>query len=143
MLVQTILNIALSLTLVLTFGYYGAVAGTTISSITGGLFFFWLYGRHLMPHPLRFLFSLIWKPVAGAVLVSVIGWMTFAWAHVAAPETGRTMLGAFVILWGIVMVVAYSLMLRWLKVFGDDDRGFFRGALPIRLRFLLRENGKP
>ena len=143
MLVQTILNIALSLTLVLTFGYYGAVAGTTISSITGGLFFFWLYGRHLMPHPLRFLVSLIWKPIAGAVLVSVIGWMTFGWALIAAPETGRATLAAFVVLWGIVMLAAYSLMLRWLKVFGEDDRGFFRGALPTRLRFLLRGNGTP
>jgi O-antigen/teichoic acid export membrane protein len=142
MLLQTILNIALSLTLVLTFGYFGAVVGTTLSTITGGLFFFWRYGRRLLPHPLRFLVSLIWKPVAAAALVSVVGGLTFGWANVAVPEAGRGLLAAVVILWGIVMVVLYAAMLRWLKVFGDDDWRFFRGALPARLQFLLGGNGK-
>jgi O-antigen/teichoic acid export membrane protein len=143
MLLQTILNISLSLTLVLTFGYYGAVAGTTISTITGGLFFFWLNGRQFVRHPLRLLLSLIWKPVAGAVVVSVIGWITFGWAHRAAPEAGRAMIAALVILWGFGMAVAYAFMLNRLKVLGEDDWGFFRGVLPTRFRFLLGGKAKP
>ena len=141
MLIQVILNIALSLTLVLTFGYYGAVAGTTISSIAGGLFFFWLYGRRLMRHPLRFLVSLIWKPVGVAVLISVVGGVSFGWARIAVPEAGVGILAALILLWGCLMVLAYALMLRWLKVLGEDDRGFFRAALPARLRVFFKENG--
>jgi O-antigen/teichoic acid export membrane protein len=141
MILQTILNIALSLTLVLTFGYFGAVLGTAISAITGGLFFFWLYGRRMMPRPLRFLVSVIWKPVAGAVLASALGGMTFGWVSVALPDPGRATLAAFLFLWGMLMAAAYALIIRWLKVFDEDDRGFFRGVLPVRLRFILGRNG--
>ncbi len=141
MLLQTILNIALSLTLVLTFGYFGAVVGTAVSAIIGGLFFFWLYGRRMMPHPLRFLVSVIWKPVIGAALTSAVGAMTFGWVSIAIPDPGRAMLAALVILWGILMAAAYALMIRWLRVFDEGDWGFFRGVLPARLRFILRGDG--
>jgi O-antigen/teichoic acid export membrane protein len=137
MLLQTLLNITLSLTLVLTFGYFGAVVGTAISAVSGGLYFFWLYGRRMMRHPLRFLVSVIWKPVAGAVVASAVGGISFGWVSAAVTEPGRAMLAVLVILWAILMAAAYALMIRWLKVFDEDDRRFFRGVLPSRLRSIL------
>ena len=136
MLIQVVLNIVLSTTLIMRFGYFGAVAGTTTAMITGVLIFFRWYGKSLVQHPLTLLVNANVKPV---LCILPAGLLALAVRWVLTESVGissRVGVGAVLIVVGGVMLLVYALMVRSTGVLSEDDRGFIGGVLPERFKYL-------
>jgi O-antigen/teichoic acid export membrane protein len=133
-LVQAILNLILSTVLVMHYGFMGAVTGTTISMIVGGVLFFYTYGRRVMDAPFRLLGTTLLRPIAsvipallGAFLVAALG------DHLNTGESrfvGVVVLGVAC----LVFVAVYAAFVRLTGAFTADDMGFLRNALPHKMR---------
>lgn len=135
-LVQVALNLVLSVVLVSAFGFYGAVAGTVTATIVGGILFFHVYGRRLMPAPLRTLVQLTWRPVLAVIPSGILG-LAAAEAVLLLPlPAGRPAAGAALAAGTAVFAVLYVLSVRWSGALTADDAGFFRNALPERIQRL-------
>jgi O-antigen/teichoic acid export membrane protein len=132
-LVQAIVNILLSTSLILTFGYYGAVAGTAIAAIVGSLLFLRVYGRRVMERPLRTLGGLLAKPILAAIPAGVAALATMELLlQLLTPGTRPGVLGCLTVTFG-VFLAGYVLMVFLLRLLGPDDRRFLKGILPSRL----------
>jgi O-antigen/teichoic acid export membrane protein len=132
-LVQAIVNILLSTSLILTFGYYGAVAGTAIAAIVGSLLFLRVYGRRVIERPLRTLGGLLAKPILAAVPAGVAALATMELLlQLLTPGTRPGLLGCLTVTFG-VFLAGYVLMVFLLRLLGPDDRRFLKGILPSRL----------
>jgi O-antigen/teichoic acid export membrane protein len=132
MLFQSILNIVLSSVLVHMFGYYGAVAGTTIAGIAGAVLFIQWYGRRLIDAPLRTFVRLGMRP-AGAMLAATAAGLAVDAAcqqlfH-ASTQTGQFMV---LIATGMVFVIVYGVLLVGFRCFDDDDKRLAKSIVPAR-----------
>jgi O-antigen/teichoic acid export membrane protein len=137
-IVQAILNIVLSTTLVLTFGYFGAVVGTTVSIIVGASLFYYWFGKQLMDHPIAAIVTICSKPLASIVPAVLIGLgIRFAWRGDAAASSRLEML-VFVIVMTIVFFCVYAAMIYVSRTFTHDDKGFVASVLPGRLKYFLK-----
>ena len=133
-LVQAIINVILSTVLVMHYGFMGAVTGTTLSMIVGGVLFYYTYGRRVMDAPFSFLATTLLRPIAsvipaliGAFLVAVLG-------DFLDPE-GSRFIGIVVLgVACVVFVAVYAAFLRFTGAFTADDIGFLRNALPHKMR---------
>jgi len=133
-IVQVVLNVVLSTLFIILFGFYGAVAGTTIAMSTGGLLFLLWYGKSLWNKPVAKVASLAYRPLA-SVVPSIVGALL---AHRLAVNVFslQSRLGAAVAL-AVALAVflpLYGGMLRVTKTLSEDDRAFVRNVLPHRLR---------
>lgn len=138
MLAQTVVNVLLSTGLVLTFGYYGAVAGTTIATLFGALLFFWMYGRRIVEHPLGLLASIMARPLACGIVAGALAGGAFA----ALPETGvRWELAGFLLGAGLLFIVGYAVLIVASRTVTADDAGFLKGVLPSRWTTFLASRG--
>ena len=137
MLVQTALNIVLSTTLVLSFGYFGAVTGTAIATLSGAVLFFRIYGRRLVPDPLKLLASVISWPVICAVAAGIVCWFAFAGIVHLTGAGGRVAVAGVLAISGLLYVLLYAMLLFWTRTVTADDAGFLKGVLPHRLTALL------
>lgn len=138
MLAQTVVNVVLSTALVLTFGYYGAVAGTTTATLFGALLFFWMYGRRIVEHPLRLLASIMSRPVLCGTVAGGLAWAAFT----AMPSDGtRLALTGILAGAGLLFVVVYALLIVASRTVTADDAGFLKGVLPSRLTTFLAARG--
>jgi len=131
-LVQAIVNILLSTSLVLLFGYYGAVAGTAIAAVVGALLFTRVYGRRVIERPLRTFGGLLAKPVVAAIppMVAALASMELL-EGLLSPGTRPGILGCLVLTFG-VFLAGYLIMVLLLRLVGPDDKRFFKGILPKR-----------
>ncbi|MEK9138334.1 MAG: polysaccharide biosynthesis C-terminal domain-containing protein, partial [Bacteroidota bacterium] len=135
-IIQAVLNILLSITLVVLFGYFGAVAGTTISIIVGALLFYYWFGKRVLERPVTTLVQICAKPLISiipAVLVGVV--VRFFWI---GRMVSRLDLFVFLLVVAVLFVIVYGLMTYMMKVFSADDKGFVAGVLPGRLKYLLK-----
>jgi O-antigen/teichoic acid export membrane protein len=137
-LIQAVLNLALSVVLVLQFGFYGAACGTGISIVFGGLLFFHVYGKRIMPAPLRTLFTLAAKPVLCVVPAGVAGYLASLAGRMVPAESLRIVAALELIPGVLVFAAVYIAMVRVTRVLTADDMGFFRNALPMKVQRLLR-----
>lgn len=137
MLAQTIVNVALSTTLVVLFGFYGAVTGTATATLFGALLFFWMYGRRVVHHPLRLLAGIIARPIGCGVAAGLGGWLVFSAASALAGPPGRVALAAALVAAGSVFLALYAMLLYWTRTVTADDAGFLKGVLPHRIAALL------
>jgi len=137
-LAQIILNVLLSTILVLRFGYFGAVAGTTIAITLGNFVFVGWYGRRIFDEPVRVLWGVFRKPLACVIVSSLTG---LALVYVAESQLGvqtRPGLALLVAVAGVVFLSVYGFLIFKAKVFSSDDRGFLLGVIPGRLKHLVR-----
>lgn len=133
MLVQAVLNILLSTILILTFGFFGAVAGTTIATLTGGLLFFWMFGRGIVERPLRVLFSILVRPVGCAAAAAVAPCVALLLLRDALANMGQVALACALLLAALAFVAQYACVLWWTRTVDADDMRFAKGVLPHRL----------
>ncbi len=137
-LIQATLNIVLSLTLAIMFGFYGAVVGTTISVIVGGVLLFQWYGKRLIDHPLSLFVQVMIKPLAVALPSIAIG-LAVSWiAQRLFDFHTRIEIGVLLAGVSVLFVVLYGVMIVRFKVLTPDDRGFIEGVMPERFKYLLR-----
>ncbi len=137
-LIQAILNIVLSIVLVILFGFYGAVAGTTISAVVGSLLLFAWYGRRLIDRPLTAFVKATFGPALSIVPSLIVGGgMVLALEHLVGLET-RAERGALLVLVALVFLILYAVMLVRSGTLSSDDRAFAEGIMPTRLKYLLR-----
>ncbi|HSQ75792.1 MAG TPA: polysaccharide biosynthesis C-terminal domain-containing protein [Bacteroidota bacterium] len=137
-LIQAVLNLILSVVLVLQFGFYGAACGTGISIVFGGLLFFHVYGKRIMPAPLKTLFTLAAKPVLCVVPAGVAGYLASLAGRMVPSESLRIVAALELIPGVLVFAAVYIAMVRVTRVLTADDMGFFRNALPMKVQRLLR-----
>jgi O-antigen/teichoic acid export membrane protein len=131
-LVQALANIILSTTLVLIYGFYGAVAGTAIAAVVGALLFTRIYGRRIVEHPLRTIGGLLAKPLVAAVPagVAALGTMSLL-EHLLSPSTRPGILGCLILAF-CVFSGGYAVMVYLLRLVGADDKRFLKEILPSR-----------
>ncbi|MGB6121672.1 MAG: flippase [Bacteroidota bacterium] len=131
-LVQAIVNIILSTSLVLLYGYYGAVAGTVVAAIVGALLFTRVYGRRVIEHPLRTFGALLAKPIVGVIPAVVAALAALELLQgLVSPATRLAVLGCLLLTFG-VFLAAYLAMVLILRLVGPDDKRFLEGILPSR-----------
>jgi O-antigen/teichoic acid export membrane protein len=142
-LVQAVLNMALSTILVLRFGFVGAVAGTTVSMIVGGLLFYGVYARRVMDAPFAFLGTILARPVI-AVVPAIVAGLLVARLGDAAGAAGSAMTGLAALAFGsAAFLAAYAVALRFTGALTADDLGFLKHALPEAIvRWLPAGNNK-
>lgn len=137
-LIQSAINVVLSLTLVMAFGFYGAVVGTTISIIIGGLLLFEWYGRRLIDAPLATFMNVTGKPLMSVIPPVIVCLGTVSIASKFPSMDTRVALGLLLLFVALVFGALYGLMIKWSKTLSSDDRGFIERALPLRFKYLLK-----
>jgi O-antigen/teichoic acid export membrane protein len=133
-LVQAVLNVILSTVLVIQFGFLGAVAGTSLSMVVGGVLFFYSYGRRVIDSPVAFLSATLLRPVASVIPALLGGFLIAVLGDHLNPEssrlTGVAILGVACLLFAAI----YAAFLRMTGAFTSDDIGFLRNVLPSKMR---------
>lgn len=135
---QALLNIALSTSLMLRYGYFGAVTGTAISMCLGMVMFIVWYGKRILKKPLLVFFQAMQKPMLNSIITlgllmalsSLLPEDMFGASRLVA---GLELIGGFVL-----FLCMYVAMLRWTKSLSTDDKHFLDGIVPKRWKGLLR-----
>jgi O-antigen/teichoic acid export membrane protein len=137
-IIQSVVNIVLSSSLLFVFGYFGAVAGTTISIITGATLFYYLYGRRMMDRPILTMARLWAKPIANVMPSVLFGFISgLLWAGRSGTAT-RIEILLFLIAVAVVFFCAYGFMTYVTNTLSVDDRDFVARVIPGRLKYLLK-----
>jgi O-antigen/teichoic acid export membrane protein len=137
-LLQVFVNVLLSTLLVMQFGYFGAVAGTTVAMITGAAVFLGTYGRRFWNRTGAAVFSLAFKPIISvlpSILVCVVTHRLAVAELAIHTRPGQAIALAVV---GVMFLVAYALMIRWTNTLSEDDRSFVVNLHPQRWKHLVR-----
>jgi O-antigen/teichoic acid export membrane protein len=135
---QIIVNVVLSTVLVLRFGYFGAVAGTTIAITLGNVVFVGWYGKRVFDEPMRLLWSVLRKPLACIIPSALTGLgLVYAGRSLLGFQT-RPALALLLAFAGAAFLSLYGFLVFKAKVFSSDDKGFLVGVIPGRFRHLLR-----
>lgn len=137
MLVQAAVNVALSTVLVLQYGFAGAVTGTAVATLFGAVLFFRMYGRRLVPDPLRLLAWIVVRPVACGIASGAVTWLAFASVLHAAGTAGRAVLAGSLVASGVVYFLVYALLVYVTRTVNADDAGFLKGVMPHRIAAVL------
>jgi O-antigen/teichoic acid export membrane protein len=137
-LVQAVLNVLLSLGLVSVYGFYGAVAGTSISAIVAGLLFFSWFGRRLVDRPMTVLLTSMGKPLLSVIPAAAVGFAMITGADFLGVPESRMERGVLLALMAILFAGTYVIALILLKTLTADDKGFVEAVTPSRFRFILR-----
>lgn len=137
-LIQATLNIILSTTFVYLFGFYGAVAGTTISVVIGSLLLFVWYGRRLVERPFETFFRVTFGPLLSIIPSIIMGLGILLVAERVLGFATRAERGGLLVLVALVFLALYGIMVVWSKTLSSDDRGFIEGVIPSRLKYFLR-----
>jgi O-antigen/teichoic acid export membrane protein len=138
MMVQAGLNIVLSFILITSFGFFGAVSGTAVASVVGGLLFFHWYGKRLMDRPLSRLFGIAAKPLVSVALSVLACEGVASLMHASSVFGSRFGSLLIVVIAGLIFLILYVILLIATKVLTSDDRAFFINIIPSKFAHLLR-----
>lgn len=128
----------LSFLLIRSFGFFGAVTGTALSAVIGGLLFFHWYGKRLMERPLSRLFSIAAKPLMSGLLAVLVCEGVASFMHTLPVFDSRVGGLLIVIVAGLIFVALYVILLVATKVLTADDKAFFINIIPNRFAHLVR-----
>jgi O-antigen/teichoic acid export membrane protein len=131
-LLQICLNVVLSTLLVLWFGFFGAVAGTTTSVLVGTLVFYRWYGKKLVAHPFQLLMAAAGRPLAAFTVAAAFALAVHFALTALVSVAGRIALGAEILAIGSLFLVLYLYVLRKSGAINADDRRFLENILPRR-----------
>lgn len=140
MMIQAVVNIGLSFALITSFGFFGAVSGTSVSAVLGGLLFFRWYGKRLTDRPLSLLLRLASKPFLSIVPAAVAGMGIVAVMHASGYFDSRTATLLAVMAGSVAFLLLYGLMLVVSKALTPDDKEFFKKTIPGRFVRLSRQH---
>ncbi len=133
-LVQAIINIMLSTALVKAYGFLGAVAGTTISMIIGGVLFFRAYARRVMVSPFKFLGVTLLRPLA-ALIPAILAGVLVVTLGDGLPSGDSRLVGIIVLATAsLLFVLAYAATIWLTGAVSADDLGFLRNVFPHKTR---------
>src|SRR5581483_6820080 len=121
-LIGVVLNLVLSSALIYTFGFAGAVTGTSISLITASLIFFYLFHRETRSSLSRLLREAYLKPLGCSLLLVAI--LAFV-----LPAANLTWIG--LALRALVFAVAYTGLLLCSNFFDQYDWTKLQSAVPV------------
>lgn len=126
-IIQTVTNVVLSILLVLHFGYYGVMIGTTISLIVGAVYFVIAFNRMLKGSLQRILSTLKLPVLASgvSVLFALLPWFIEGFAaHRRAVDLG------LLIVSGLMFLLVYFVVLRVGRYFDEWDGEFLLSISP-------------
>lgn len=132
MLFQAILNIVLSSVLVLVFGYFGAVVGTTIAGVAGAVVFIHWYGGRLIDAPLRTFARLGVRPAGSMLAAAAAALAVQAGCQQLFSASTRIEQLMMLIAAGSLFLLVYGALLVGFKCFDDDDKRLAKTILPAR-----------
>jgi O-antigen/teichoic acid export membrane protein len=138
-ILMSILNFSLSLILIIKFGFYGVLVGTTFSLTLGSLYFFHLFHGYTK-EPLKNIWSWIKKPLIGAFLVSAIFYI-FNQLTDAITLTNHRFTGLlFIGLEFIIFLIFYFLFLIKLNFWDEYDKNLLREKFPASRYFFRKQD---
>lgn len=138
MVLQVGFNVILSTALLLQFGFFGAVCGTTLSMIAGAAFLVRSYGKQFFEKPLLTFAQLCGKPLLSVVPSLLGAKLLTAVVSPLVNTSSQINLGVLLAVTVVVFLTAYVGMLTATRTFTADDKGFVAGVVPDRLKHLLR-----
>jgi O-antigen/teichoic acid export membrane protein len=130
------LNLALSLMLILRYGFLGAVFGTTISLIIGSIYFLKIFKASFEKSGREVLSPFIKPGIAGFLA----GGLIFVFERFFTETILKNRIDTIVSLGikGIIFLIVYSGIILSIGYFDDYDRNLLRERIPI-LRHIIRE----
>ena len=138
-ILMSILNFSLSLILIIKFGFYGVLVGTTFSLTLGSLYFFHLFHGYTK-EPLKNIWSWIKKPLGGAFLISAIFYI-FNQLIDAITLTNHRFTGLlFIGLEFVVFLIFYFLFLIKLNFWDEYDKNLLREKFPASRYFSRKQD---
>ncbi|MFQ5686140.1 MAG: oligosaccharide flippase family protein [Candidatus Scalindua sp.] len=128
------LNIFLSITLIILFGFVGALIGTSVSAVIGSLYFMNRFHKHIERTTASFLSGMYLKPVLAciiAILASLV--VNFLLHNFSFSPSGR--FGCFIYLGlkGFVFSGMYLLCIFITRYLDEYDKNVFLSAIKLPL----------
>ncbi len=119
-IVMACLNLALSLILIMTIGFYGAALGSALSLAAGSLYFMVLF-HHLIDLPFgRFLRLFLW-PLTASIAALFSTALLLQGMAPTFPDAGRGGLALFLGTTAVLFGLLYLLFLRFASYFERDE----------------------
>ena len=116
------LNIVLSVTLIILFGFVGALIGTSVSAIVGSVFFMNRFHKHIKRTITSFLGDVYLKPIIACILAFLLSLAIGFLFHILGfSPSGRVGFLIYLVLKGSVFSGAYLLSIFVVKYFDEYD----------------------
>ncbi|MGR3174888.1 MAG: oligosaccharide flippase family protein [Candidatus Scalindua sp.] len=128
------LNILLSITLIILFGFIGALIGTSTSAIIGSSFFMIRFHKHIKRTIKSFLREVCMKPFFACVIAILTSFtIDFLFYFLAFSPSGRTGYLIYLSLKGIIFSGTYLLFIFTVKYLDEYDKEVFLSAIKLPL----------
>lgn len=119
-LVTIVLNVSLSFLLILKYGIWGAVVGTTLAMVIGSSYFFYLYHSHMAMSFRGAFTGVLIKPVLSS-LVASLAVLTLQWT---LTYDSRVVAGVILIIDILLFGSVYILFLYFFRFFDNEEIAF-------------------
>ncbi len=128
------LNISLSITLIILFGFVGALIGTSVSVLTGSSFFMVRFHKHIKRSIMSFLKDVYLKPSIACIIAILVSFMVDLFLYVFnLSPSGRIGYFIYLSLKGIIFSGTYLLFIFTVKYLDEYDKNVFLSAIKIPL----------
>jgi O-antigen/teichoic acid export membrane protein len=128
------LNISLSITLIILFGFIGALIGTSVSAVIGSLYFMNRFHKHIKRTIKSFLIGVYMKPFFACVIAILTSFtIDFLFHFLAFSPSGRTGYLIYLSLKGIIFSGTYLLFIFTVKYLDEYDKEVFLSAIKFPL----------
>jgi O-antigen/teichoic acid export membrane protein len=128
------LNISLSITLIVLFGFIGALIGSSVSAVIGSLYFMIRFHKHIKRSILSFVKDIYFKPLAACVIAVLTSFtIDFLFYFLAFSPSGRAGYFIYLSLKGIIFSGTYLLFIITVKYLNEYDRNVFLSAIKMPL----------
>lgn len=128
------LNISLSITLIILFGFVGALIGTSVSAIVGSVFFMNRFHKHIKRPITSFLKDVYLKPFFACIIAVLVlltsGYLFFLFGFQPSNRTGYFI---FLSVNGVVFSGTYLLCIFSFKYLDEYDMNVFLSAIKMPL----------
>lgn len=136
-----IMNIALSIILIIKFGFIGALLGTTIAGTVGSLYFFFSFNRRI-GESTSILLKIFASPFLFCLISTVISLAVNLLSHsflFEKPASNRLEASLYLLINGSVFLIAYLFLLLKSRYIDTYDRKIFSGFLDMIRSGLKKE----
>lgn len=128
------LNFFLSITLIILFGFIGALIGTSVSAIIGSLFFMNRFHKHIKRAITSFLRDVYLKPVFACIFAFFASFaMDLLFSFLGFSPSGRIGYLAYLGLKGVVFSGVYLVCIFVFRYLDEYDKNVFLSAIKMPL----------
>ena len=128
------LNIALSIILIILFGFIGALIGTCMSAIIGSLFFMIRFHKHIKRTTMSFLKDVCLKPFLACIIAVPVSFVIdFLFHYINFSPSERIGYFVYLGLKGVMFSGTYLVCIFFVRYLDEYDKNVFLSAIKMPL----------